>query len=335
MQRAIETYLIDQAVRNEPLAFTLPAAEAQALEICRQGVTDPSCINLDVLVTSQAITALPTHSLVPTTSLGVGYTVYTTGSFVTVDLSPSLAQSLLGVVPEQDLLLSIVQESIDCAPGVTCSFDATLENVGTEAVTFVASNTSSPFLVNMVTGADNLTTGLMSCLGTISLQSGTYVASCQDTGGLVNFGLNLNTFGPSGLAFGPYYSGLYPTEITIQPGQSLALQLANAFTTSTEVQLTGPPDDIAANSTDSLMVSVSVCGDATVSSLEGCDDGATLNGDGCDELCAVEVGYSCTGAPSTCSTVCGDGMVYGSEQCDDGNTDDLDGCDASCQVEGH
>ncbi|MCK6593389.1 MAG: DUF4215 domain-containing protein, partial [Polyangiaceae bacterium] len=47
----------------------------------------------------------------------------------------------------------------------------------------------------------------------------------------------------------------------------------------------------------------------------------------------VEAGYSCAGAPSTCSTTCGDGILAGTEQCDDLNTAPLDGCSDTCLVE--
>lgn len=42
------------------------------------------------------------------------------------------------------------------------------------------------------------------------------------------------------------------------------------------------------------------CGDGTVDATEGCDDGNIWSGDGCSQACAVEPGYTCTGAPSTC-----------------------------------
>lgn len=33
---------------------------------------------------------------------------------------------------------------------------------------------------------------------------------------------------------------------------------------------------------------------------ENCDDNNTANGDGCSSICAIEEGYNCTGAPSSC-----------------------------------
>ncbi|MGH7895711.1 MAG: hypothetical protein ACREQL_13650, partial [Candidatus Binatia bacterium] len=54
------------------------------------------------------------------------------------------------------------------------------------------------------------------------------------------------------------------------------------------------------------------CGDGVVDTGEGCDDGDSTPGDGCSALCQVEACWSCSGAPSTCSTLpdgsgCSDG----------------------------
>lgn len=77
-----------------------------------------------------------------------------------------------------------------------------------------------------------------------------------------------------------------------------------------------------------------VCGDGTIAGSEQCDDGLPPGaGDGCSAACAVETGWTCTGAPSTCSTACGDGVKAGAEQCDDGNVVSGDGCSTSCTVE--
>ncbi len=44
----------------------------------------------------------------------------------------------------------------------------------------------------------------------------------------------------------------------------------------------------------------SLCGDGIVHGTEQCDDGNTKANDGCDATCHVELGYTCTGSPSTC-----------------------------------
>ncbi|MBU1413860.1 hypothetical protein KKC22_20280 [Myxococcota bacterium] len=59
-----------------------------------------------------------------------------------------------------------------------------------------------------------------------------------------------------------------------------------------------------------------LCGNAAIDPLEGCDDGARVDGDGCDADCAVEPGYICTGAPSTCLESCGNGTLDAGEDCD-------------------
>jgi cysteine-rich repeat protein len=42
------------------------------------------------------------------------------------------------------------------------------------------------------------------------------------------------------------------------------------------------------------------CGNGLIEPLEGCDDANVAAGDGCDAACAIEGGYSCSGAPSSC-----------------------------------
>lgn len=46
-----------------------------------------------------------------------------------------------------------------------------------------------------------------------------------------------------------------------------------------------------------------VCGDGVVNGDEECDDGATATGDGCSDTCTVESGFSCSGAPSSCTAL--------------------------------
>ena len=84
------------------------------------------------------------------------------------------------------------------------------------------------------------------------------------------------------------------------------------------------------------------CGNGTIDTdylpsgaprTEACDDGNSNQGDGCSNTCAVEEGYTCSGAPSMCAPVCGDGFLTGLEQCDDGDALSGDGCSATCTVE--
>ena len=64
--------------------------------------------------------------------------------------------------------------------------------------------------------------------------------------------------------------------------------------------------------------STAVCGNGVLDAGETCDDGNATAGDGCTS-CAVNAGYRCMGAPSSCSTFCGDAMIVGGEQCDGSN----------------
>lgn len=76
-----------------------------------------------------------------------------------------------------------------------------------------------------------------------------------------------------------------------------------------------------------------VCGDGAIGGSEACDDGDTDAGDGCSAACAIEHGWTCSGAPSVCATTCGDGSKAGAEQCDDGNAISHDGCSSTCLSE--
>lgn len=59
-----------------------------------------------------------------------------------------------------------------------------------------------------------------------------------------------------------------------------------------------------------------VCGDGAVDADENCDDAAYFADDGCTE-CAVDDGWECTGAPSSCVQVtCGNGFIDMGEDCD-------------------
>ncbi|WP_437622677.1 DVUA0089 family protein [Sorangium sp. So ce1151] len=76
------------------------------------------------------------------------------------------------------------------------------------------------------------------------------------------------------------------------------------------------------------------CGDGAIAApAEACDDGNREAGDGCDPGCAIEPGFACAGAPSTCTAGCGDGALGGREACDDGGDEDGDCCSRACQVE--
>ncbi len=105
--------------------------------------------------------------------------------------------------------------------------------------------------------------------------------------------------------------------------------------------LDSPPDVLAApdtsastdETTDSLDMPISTCGNGKVDPGEQCDDGNMLSGDGCSRLCQIESDW-----PPGCPTppcrlvVCGDGVLDSSETCDDGNITSGDGCSGDCQT---
>src|SRR5262245_23663384 len=76
------------------------------------------------------------------------------------------------------------------------------------------------------------------------------------------------------------------------------------------------------------------CGDGVAVLPELCDDDNATAGDGCSDTCKIELGWKCSGSPSTCShTTCGDKKVEGAEGCDDGHALPFDGRSATCQNE--
>lgn len=76
------------------------------------------------------------------------------------------------------------------------------------------------------------------------------------------------------------------------------------------------------------------CGDGVVNGDDECDDMNGTDADGCT-ACVVDMGYTCSGAPSVCVVTCGDGEFDADlgEACDDGNTDNGDGCAMDCTLE--
>jgi fibro-slime domain-containing protein len=79
---------------------------------------------------------------------------------------------------------------------------------------------------------------------------------------------------------------------------------------------------------------IAKCGDGVAVLPELCDDGNVKAGDGCSDTCKIELGWKCSGSPSTCThTTCGDKKIEGAEGCDDGNALPFDGCSADCQNE--
>ncbi|MFH0770596.1 MAG: myxococcus cysteine-rich repeat containing protein [Candidatus Peregrinibacteria bacterium] len=43
------------------------------------------------------------------------------------------------------------------------------------------------------------------------------------------------------------------------------------------------------------------CGNGAIDQDETCDDRGSVSGDGCSDVCLVEGGWTCTGAPSVCT----------------------------------
>jgi len=52
--------------------------------------------------------------------------------------------------------------------------------------------------------------------------------------------------------------------------------------------------------TQLVAVDPAACGDGVIDPWETCDDGGTNGGDGCSAACEIELGYLCSGTPSSC-----------------------------------
>ncbi len=78
-------------------------------------------------------------------------------------------------------------------------------------------------------------------------------------------------------------------------------------------------------------ISLAICGNGKLTSLEACDDGNTVDGDGCSANCAaVDPGWQCRVPGRACIPLCGDSVITPPENCDDGNTVSGDGCSSTC-----
>ena len=121
-------------------------------------------------------------------------------------------------------------------------------------------------------------------------------------------------------------AGPFSATVTFTPPLGFDGTATFAFTAS-DGALTSAPATMTIT-----VVNVPVCNDGLVEGSEGCDDQGNTAGDGCSPTCAVEPGWTCTGAPSACDEICGDGMTVGAEACDDGNLISTDGCTTQCVV---
>jgi cysteine-rich repeat protein len=112
--------------------------------------------------------------------------------------------------------------------------------------------------------------------------------------------------------------------LTVQAGVAVRLESFNIFVEGS-MTLAG-----SSSSRSSIATGLAVCGDGVRAQSEGCDDDNLSNFDGCSSLCAVELGWNCTGGSlstrDTCLAICGDNRRVGPEQCDSVSTGCLSNC---------
>ncbi len=111
-----------------------------------------------------------------------------------------------------------------------------------------------------------------------------------------------------------------------------------ADTTADTTLDTDPADTTADTALDTDPPDTTIppgCGDGVVQSGEACDDGNTLSGDGCSLACAVELGYLCSGTPSSCVARCAGVICSGGNACNTSSCNPSNGrCELSPRVDG-
>ena len=111
-----------------------------------------------------------------------------------------------------------------------------------------------------------------------------------------------------------------------------------ADTTADTTLDTDPADTTADTALDTDPPDTTIppgCGDGVVQSGEACDDGNTLSGDGCSLACAVELGYLCSGTPSSCVARCAGVICTGGDACNASSCNPSNGrCELSPRVDG-
>jgi MYXO-CTERM domain-containing protein len=127
-------------------------------------------------------------------------------------------------------------------------------------------------------------------------------------------------------AWNAYFSGVYyrPGEM-IEGGGTLDNTLDTTPTTDNGIaaqwNIGAPSRPVSwTYRLATVQLGTPTCGDGLVTGYEGCDDEGTADNDGCSSICQVEVGYTCTGAPSTCQP------CFENIDCDDGDACTLDLC---------
>jgi len=110
-------------------------------------------------------------------------------------------------------------------------------------------------------------------------------------------------FDPGSVSFTCYDPGLVGHTIAVvYSGDDISATLADCYDGEAATQADCEAGGLYLSTTTAVCDSVPAsCGDGTIGGIESCDDGNTTAGDGCDSVCAVEVGYACSGEPSVCA----------------------------------
>ncbi|MAE42779.1 hypothetical protein CMO93_03335 [Candidatus Woesearchaeota archaeon] len=78
-------------------------------------------------------------------------------------------------------------------------------------------------------------------------------------------------------------------------------QVSNVVLSSTIIIQVEDSEGLTSQAQFDVLVQQTVCGNGIVQLGEDCDDNNSIEGDGCNFACVVELGYNCTGSPSSCA----------------------------------
>lgn len=92
LRRAIESDIVERGTSGLTVTYIIPVGANAAREVCKFGQTGSGCLSLDALVTSNHITSIPSHSVVPAANPGTGYRVFMNGAFVGTSYASPVTQ---------------------------------------------------------------------------------------------------------------------------------------------------------------------------------------------------------------------------------------------------
>lgn len=185
--------------------------------------------------------------------------------------------------------------------GDTCAFPAVLTN-GANTVTWTATGqdyiTTTPACSSSSTYAPDGPDVVMEFTASVTGE----VEFSIDKPGNQRWHLLVNddtcgTIGPELLCVSEFTNPELAGTFSVTAGQKYYFYIVDS--TSGSAPLSNPLEV-------TITETAETCGDGVIVGAEACDDGNAGPGDGCSATCQIEVGYTCTGEPSTCMLAAGE-----------------------------